>query len=71
MLRNICLVLGGVRYISIRHIDYRYIENINIDKAILEKIDINKDILNKLAKARKMRKPPVTFSLKKFGPGKF
>ena len=27
--------------------------------------------LNKLAKARKMRKPPVTLSLKKFGPGKF
>ena len=25
---------------------------------------------NKLAKARKMRKPPGTFGLKKFGPGK-
>ena len=26
---------------------------------------------NKLAKARKMRKPPGTLRLKKFGPGKF
>ena len=26
---------------------------------------------NKLAKARKMRKPPGTLGLKKFGPGKF
>ena len=27
--------------------------------------------INKLAKARKMRKPPGTLGLKKFGPGKF
>ena len=27
-------------------------------------------IINKLAKARKMRKPPGTLGLKKFGPGK-
>ena len=27
------------------------------------------DPMNKLAKARKMRKPPGTLSLKKFGPG--
>ena len=26
---------------------------------------------NKLAKARKMRKPPGTLGLKKFGPGKY
>ena len=30
-----------------------------------------KQNLNKLAKARKMRKPPGTLCLKKFGPGKF
>ena len=27
-------------------------------------------MFNKLAKARKMRKPPGTLGLKKFGPGK-
>ena len=31
----------------------------------------DKDKVNKLAKARKMRKPPGTLGLKKFGPGKF
>ena len=28
------------------------------------------EMFNKLAKARKMRKPPGTLGLKKFGPGK-
>ena len=32
---------------------------------------VNIFVLNKLAKARKMRKPPGTLSLKKFGPGEF
>ena len=34
-------------------------------------VRLGKSSINKLAKARKMRKPPGTPGLKKFGPGKF